>query len=1002
MKKCIAAVLATLIALSSCSIAAFAAETTADSTAETTTQAQTTASSDKYYAYLQEAEKLNSATADIYLPADSYTLADGAIITPVGSYTDDNGTVKDNIIKWTGEKGSVTYTFTVPETGVYNIALEYLPIAGRGLPLVFGFKIDGEAPYDQLNAVNFERTWIDSKPEGVSDGNGNLYASEQIEAFLYKKTYAMDTTGQYVDPLKVSLTAGTHTITVTADSGECYFAGVVLAVPQQVSSYAEVKAEYEAAGYKNYEGEELILEGEAAKYKSTSSTTPLIDNSDPSISSIASSSSTGSDVSDAFKEKINFIGSTGWQTPNETLTWVLEVPEDGLYKMAFRFRQDQVVNGTSYRSLKIDGVSPFAEAEEIGFNYDGAWQFQEFQVYECEECGHQVGSELKVCPNKECGAKKSINSESALIYLTKGTHEISLTVTLGEFGEISREINEITYEIGQLYLKIRMLTGETIDTGRSYEFFEQIPNFETTLQSHLDKLSALCDKITEITGEDSGTYISTIKNMMRVTQEMLDNRYTAQRYVSNYYDNYCSLSALVADIAKLPLDIDQIIFAAPEKDYEFTMAKFWDKTVYSFNRFLVSFMDDYRYTTEGDEGKTTLTLWVTWGRDQTQILTSLVKDSFETEHPDIKVNIQIVGATLIQAILSGTGPDLLLGQARTEPVNYGMRGALVDLKAEFDDFDEVVTRFQDGAVDPYALGKSVYGLPDTQSFNIMYYRTDIFEELELDVPKTWDEFKNVTALLQRQNLAVALPGASDLHYYATFLMQNNASLYNDTYTATAVNEGTAVETFVFWTDFYTKLGYDTAFSFYNRFRAGTMPLGVGSYSEYVTFSQAAPEITGKWAIARMPGTLQEDGTINYTQADTGTACVIPKINTERRQEAWEFLKWWTSDNTQYRYSTMVEAVLGEVGRVQTANVEALKKLSWESDDLDILLETWSDVQGLVEIPGGYYVTRSIYQAFWNVVNLDENPKDMIVKWGKVADEEITRKREEYKDELAKH
>lgn len=999
MKKCIAAVLAALIALSACSVAVFAAEPAADGATDATAPAQTTVSSDKYYAYLQEANKQKSATADTYIPADGYTSSDGAVVTPVGTYTDDNGVAKNNIIKWTGEKGSLTYTFTVPETGVYNIALEYLPIAGRGLPLVFGFKFDGEAPYDQLNSINFERTWIDSKPEGVSDGDGNLYASEQIELFLYKKIYAMDTTGQYVDPLKVMLTAGTHTVTVTADSGECYFAGVVLAAPHDVPTYEEAKAEYEAKGYNNYSGNEIILEGEAAKYKSTSSTTPLIDNSDPSIRSIAEESS---DATDAFKEKINFIGSTGWQAPNETLTWILEVPEDGLYKMAFRFRQDKVINGNSFRDFKIDGVSPFEEAEKISFGYSGNWQFQEFQIYECEECGKKAYSELKVCPNTDCAAKKSVKGESALVYLTKGTHEISLTVTLGEFGEISRAINEITYEIGQLYLSISMLTGDTIDTGRSYEFFDQIPNFEQTLKKNIAELDSLCKKITEITGEDSSTYISTIKNMMRVMQEMLDNPYTAQRYVGNYYDNYCSLSALVADIAKLPLDIDQIIFAAPEKEYEFTMAKFWDKTVYSFNRFIVSFMDDYRYTTKGDDGKTTLTMWVTWGRDQTQILTSLVKDSFETEHPDINVNIQIVGASLIQAILSGTGPDLLLGQLRTEPVNYGMRGALVDLKAEFDDFDEVATRFQTSALDPYVLGKSVYGIPDTQSFNIMYYRTDIFEELGLQVPRTWEEFRNVTALLQRQNLGVAMPGAGDLHYYATFLMQNNAELYNDTHTATAVNEGTAVETFVFWTDFYTNLGYDTAFSFYNRFRAGTMPLGVGPYSEYVTFSQAAPEITGKWAIARMPGTMQEDGTINYAQADTGTACVIPKINTEKRKEAWEFLKWWTSDNTQYRYSTMVEAVLGEVGRVQTANVEALKRLSWESDDVEILLDTWSDVKGLVEIPGGYYVTRSIYQAFWNVVNLSENPKDMIVKWGKVADDEITRKREEYKDELAKH
>ncbi len=144
----------------------------------------------------------------------------------------------------------------------------------------------------------------------------------------------------------------------------------------------------------------------------------------------------------------------------------------------------------------------------------------------------------------------------------------------------------------------------------------------------------------------------------------------------------------------------------------------------------------------------------------------------------------------------------------------------------------------------------------------------------------------------------------------------------------------------------------------------------------------------------MPGTKAADGTINYTQADTGTSCVIPNIS-EHKEEAWEFLKWWTSANTQYRYSVMLEAILGDTGRRATANVEAFKMLSWESNHLDILLDAWENVVGLQEVPGGYYVDRSVMQAFRNVVNISENPKDMIFKWAKIADQEIDRKRGEY-------
>ncbi len=957
MKKCFALFLALIIALTACQMVCFAADAETGDELNDYLTTQPSTASDGYANYLKENADCADATDSIVIKADTYTgVSAGATVEKVGEYTDEENEKRDGVIKSTGEKGEITYKFNVEKAGMYTIMLSYCPIMGRGLPLSFSFLIDGKSPYDELNTVNFERTFVDAS-DGVADNNGNVYAPEQLETFIFKDVMAMDRTGQHIDPLKVALSEGEHTVTLVVESGEFNLQAITFGAPEKKVTYAEYIKQQSG---KNYTGKELHIEGEAAKYKSTSSMTPFIDNSDPSVQS---NHETG-----AFKEVINFIGSTGWGTPNETIVWDLDVPEDGFYKVAFRFRQDQVINGNSYRSLKIDGKSPFTEAEQISFYYGGNWKFQEL----------------------------SVDGEAALIYLTKGKHEVSMTVTMGAFGEISRELNDITYEISDLYLKIRMITGDNIDTGRSYEFFEQIPGFNEILLSNIDRLEKLCERITEITGEKSGTYISTIQNMVRVMKELYDNPYTAQRYVGTYYDNYCSVAALVADIAKLPLDIDQIIFAAPEKEYELRMENWWNKTVYSFERFIVSFMDDYKYSTDNVDGKTTLTIWVVWGRDQTQILTSLVKDSFETQYPNVNVNIQIVGATLVQAILSGTGPDVLIGQPRTEPVNYGMRGALIPLN-DMPGYDEVISRFQSSAVDPYMLNGVTYGIPDTQSFNIMFYRTDTFEKLGLteeDVPKTWEEFRNLTALLQRQNFAVAMPGAGVLNYYSTFLRQKGVDLYKDGGKATNVTEGEAVESFVYWTDFYTNLGYDTAFSFYNRFRDGTMPLGVALYSDYVLFSQAAPEISGKWAIAPMPGTKLEDGTINYTQSDTGTCCVIPIVS-KHPEIAWDFIKWWTSDTTQYRYSTMVEAVLGEVGRVQTANIEALKKLSWESDDLDIILDTWEDVEGLVEVPGGYYVTRSIFQAFWNVVNLDENPKDMIVKWGKVADEEITRKRKEY-------
>ena len=197
-----------------------------------------------------------------------------------------------------------------------------------------------------------------------------------------------------------------------------------------------------------------------------------------------------------------------------------------------------------------------------------------------------------------------------------------------------------------------------------------------------------------------------------------------------------------------------------------------------------------------------------------------------------------------------------------------------------------------------------------------------------------------------------------------------------------------------WTNYYTKMSFPKTLDFYNRFRVGTTPLGIFSYSLYNTLMVAAPEIKGLWDFTAIPGTVRSDGTVSHAVAGGGTACSI--LNASKNPEkAWEFLKWWTDADTQLNYSNNIESILGPTGRVALSNVEALKGLAWEDDSLDSLLKAWESVEEIPEYPGSYYVARSIYQAFWNVVNANMTTKDMLIKFGKEADDEISRKWEQY-------
>ncbi len=85
----------------------------------------------------------------------------------------------------------------------------------------------------------------------------------------------------------------------------------------------------------------------------------------------------------------------------------------------------------------------------------------------------------------------------------------------------------------------------------------------------------------------------------------------------------------------------------------------------------------------------------------------------------------------------GSAPDLV-EYGNTDTAGYVKDGGLADLTREFGAWDEAndtdPTARQSVTVD----GK-VYGVPYFVGVRALYYRTDVFEELGLDVPKTQAE-----------------------------------------------------------------------------------------------------------------------------------------------------------------------------------------------------------------------------------------------------------------------
>lgn len=899
----------------------------------------------EYTEYTSENAAVPNADGDIEAVLEN---AQGSLGAEFRLAADYNG---EKALLWEKGEGGITFEFTAASAGLYNIELTYY-LPESGVEPEIGVMTDGKYPYSELEKAALPREWKNSGA-AREDEDGNQLTPEQVESGRYITRRLKDSSGVNTEPYLVSLTAGKHTVTIVSPKQTVAISAIRFVTPEKTEKYRKPTNE-------KTDAETLIIEGEDAAYKSSNTLIPQSDTQDSGMSPAS-----------PYKQKLNYIGGSSYNSPNDTLVWEFEVEKSGYYRLALRYKQADVVNGESLRRLKIDGSTPFEECREIRFKYNPRWTVFDF------------GDE---------------NGEPYYFYLENGKHEISLEVTLGEMSEYYRRLEEVTEALGDEYIGIVKITGDSPDVNRDYELFNQIPELNKRLSEYSEKLSGIISDMQSFTGKLGSQYIAAMKNMKRVIDTMRGRPYTAHQYVKDYYTNYSTLSSWLYDMKNMPLSVDWLELVPSGAETEYTKTGFFGNLIFGAKRLIYSFSADYEK--KPSDNKEQIRLWVNWGRDQTMVLDTLIREDF-TAKTGISVKLEQVNASLINGILAGNFPDVSLYMARTDPVNLGIRGALADL-TEFDDCGEVLSRFQTGAELPYSYNGALYALPDTQNFFIMFYRRDILENLGLTVPKTWTEFLNTATVIQQNNLEVYVPytqivaattvngGIGGLHLLPTLMLQNGLSFYNEEQTATALTSPKALSVFKYWTDFYRDYQFVKEADFYNRFRVGTMPLGIAQYSVYLTLYDAAPEIKNRWAVACVPSTDGGNGFV----AGSGTGCGIVK-KSKHKAAAWEFLKWWTAADTQVRYSGNVESVLGMLGRPQTSNVEALGALAWNAEDKANILKQWESVREIPEIPGSYYLTRSVDQAFWQVINGKASVKDAVVKQSRVADSEIERKIKEY-------
>ena len=1001
-----------------------------------------------------------------------------------------------------GDNSTVYFNVSVPQGCNYNLLIEYYTgdfdygshLIAKSSTAERYVLIDGLVPFKEARSVEFEKAWADvytvvdennkavlnekgekttylstdkefidfvldqennkaeSKRLFLRDTNGNELKPGKKLLSLWVEKYIYDSTGYHNEPLTFYIPEGEHTIGLQSVREPLAIKSITLTKAPSAPTYEEYLENHKDAS--DYTGDDkFIVQTEYSQVIS-----------DNTIYQLNDRSSAYTEPQDSALIRLNTMGGDKAQYVGQWIEWQVVVPQAGFYSIVPRSEQNYYSGMYVSRKIYINGELPFKEASYLRFNYSTEWM----------------------------NLPLNDGTTTFKFYLNEGVNTIRFEAVLGDMSEILSTVENSLARVNEYYRKILMITGPEADEYRDYGFDKLIPDVLRGLKKQSQELYRVSDLLTELTG-DKGEQSTNLDRVALVCERMSSYPSTIASQMKTLKDYTASLGNWLSDAKNQPLNIDFISFQAVDSEPLRAEPGFFGGLWYELKKFWMSFFSDYNSLGTTDESDTSgrnykVEVWTAASRDQAQIIRSLVDDTFSPNYEDISVEIKLVaGGTLLPATLAGTGPDIYMGAGQGDPVNYAIRSAVLSLNTKtgnpnvgydftdlensvwnsknedgtfkyqayhnlisngtIKDFDEVRKWFPEQALTPVTLYSETYALPMTLSFSMMFYRKDIFVELGIDVPNTWDDFYDIIYTLQSNSLQIGFPqgtGGSMLlmyqqdeplydvgdHDYYLELMRRyyydgdyekitsdqlaevDKHLLDIGYTYQD-SEGNSVPktdgmTINFDSDIslaafkevcqlFTAYGFPTVYDSANRFRSGEMPLIIQDYTAYNTLIVFAPEINGLWEFTPLPGVADEltQKVNNTTIGGISTIMMMRSVDETNALGAWAYMQWWVSAATQSTYGNEMVALLGPSAKQPTSNIEALANMSWSADEYNNLFAQFNSITFTPEFPGSYIIGRYTNFAWLDVINNKVDPVTELQSQILDINVELTRKRTEF-------
>jgi len=722
-----------------------------------------------------------------------------------------------------------------------------------------------------------------------------------------------------------------------------------------------------------------------ATYRETSPTAPVIN----TLSMISSRSMvsrsdasirlrTEQDASSMFYDtqflRLNTIFGDSWERGGQTIDYEIDVETSGYYALSFRYRQYLQNDMVTMRSIYINGDIPFQEFLAMAFPY--TMQFKNRTLLQP-------------------------NGEPYYVYLEEGINTISLEAVNYAYRFALETIQIIMSQIQQLALSIKRYTAGSNDLYRDWEIETYFPEAKNQLLGWADQLDVMYEKLIHLSINRTPSQLANVKVSSARLRTLANQINRLPGLMVQFADGDSSvnqmLGALLQEMMRSNLEIERIMVHG-EVALPRATASFFRSAYEGSARLVLSFINNPYSATQMDEEQ--INVWVNFPRPYIEIMQAMI-DQFYPGDRQVKLSQMPDENKLILSNISGQSPDVAVGVNHWIPYDFAARDAALDLR-QFNGYTETVSHFSRGAMIPYVFEEGVYGLPLTQNFWVTFYRRDIMESIGVNtIPQTWDDVIGILPLLQSYGLNYFLPlsqysGLKPFVATLPFIHQFGGQLYAEDGMSTTINEEDTLKGITLMAELFTLYNIPKfVASFYNQFRYGTLPIGIGDLGTYLLLSSAASELDGLWAMDLHPGYRDpETQQINRSSA-TGAQGSMILANTNLPVDSWDFLSWWMSTPIQALFGSTLQTTYGKTYFWNSANLEAFAQSSMPQEYKSVVLEQWEFALEASRIPGTYMVERELSNAWTNIVFQGINPRQAIDEAVRISNREIIYKMAEF-------